>query len=56
MAEKTTEKSEAGKSGNIEIRFRCRLCQRERPLQEMRTVTRFVPVLIVCRDCAKTLR
>jgi hypothetical protein len=56
MAEKTTEKGEAGKSGDKEIRFKCRLCQRERPLHEMRTVTRFIPVLIVCQDCARTLR
>jgi hypothetical protein len=56
MADKTQEKDQAGKSGEMEIRFKCRLCQREKPLHEMRTVTRFVPVLVVCQDCAKILR
>lgn len=56
MAEKSKGKGEAGKPGDMEIRFKCRLCEREKPLQEMRTITRFVPVLVVCQDCAKTLR
>jgi hypothetical protein len=56
MAEKTREKGQAGKSREMEIRFKCRLCGQEKPLNEMRTVTRFVPVLVVCKDCAKTLR
>jgi hypothetical protein len=39
-----------------EITFICRRCEKAKPLAEMRIVTRFVPVLIVCRDCAKELR
>ncbi len=56
MAGKAKEKGEAGKPRDIEIRFKCRLCEKEKPLEEMRTVTRFIPVLVVCQDCAKTLR
>jgi hypothetical protein len=56
MAEKVKVKGESGKSGDREIHFKCCLCEKEKPLQEMRTVTRFVPVLVVCQDCAKTLR
>jgi hypothetical protein len=56
MADKTKQKDEAVPSRDMEIRFKCRLCGQEKPLQEMRTVTRFVPVLVVCQDCAKTLR
>jgi len=56
MAEKTGEKVKGGKSGEMEIHFKCQLCERQRPLSDMRTVTRFVPVLVVCKDCAKTLR
>ena len=39
-----------------EVTFLCRRCEKRKPLAEMRLVTRFVPVLIVCQDCAKELR
>jgi transcription elongation factor Elf1 len=39
-----------------EIKFRCQRCEKEVPLQEMVSVTRFRPVLIVCRNCAEELR
>jgi hypothetical protein len=38
------------------ITFLCQMCQKQKPLAEMRLVTRFVPSLVVCRDCAKELR
>ncbi len=56
MAEKTGDKVKGVKSGEMEIRFKCQLCEQQKPLSDMRTVTRFVPVLVVCKDCAKTLR
>jgi hypothetical protein len=46
-----TEKKEG-----IEVTFRCQCCNCIRPLKEMRSVTRFLPVLIVCRECEKALR
>jgi ribosomal protein S14 len=49
-------KTEPTKAPQEEIKFRCRRCGRERPLSEMRSVARFLPVLIVCRDCARELR
>ncbi len=55
MATKAKEKAEGGKSGS-EIKFRCRVCGKDRPTHEMRMVTRFVPVLIACEECAKKLR
>jgi hypothetical protein len=54
MAEQA--KKEQPKKTAPEIKFKCRRCSRERPLSEMRSVTRFLPVLIVCADCAKELR
>jgi hypothetical protein len=39
-----------------EITFLCRRCEKRKPLAEMRLVTRFVPVLVVCADCARELR
>ncbi len=56
MAEKTRGKGGAGKTADIAVTFKCRVCEKEKPLQEMRSVTRFVPVLIVCQDCARKLR
>lgn len=56
MASKAKDKIEGGKTGDTEIKFKCRLCEKEKPIQEMRTVTRFIPVLVVCQDCARALR
>ena len=53
-AKKAEEK--AGKQKPREIKFRCQRCEKEVPLQEMVNVTRFRPVLIVCRNCAEELR
>jgi hypothetical protein len=39
-----------------EITFLCQMCQKQKPLAEMRLVTRFVPPLVVCQDCARDLR
>ena len=56
MAGKAKEKVTAGKPGDKEVCFKCRVCGKDKPLQDMRTVTRFVPVLVVCQDCARILR
>jgi hypothetical protein len=55
MATKAKEKAEGGKSGE-ETKFKCRVCGKERPIPEMRTVTRFHPLLIACVECANKLR
>jgi len=54
-----TEKSEKkdkveGKESKI-ITFRCRGCDKYKPLEDMRTVNRFFPPLVLCRDCEKEL-
>jgi hypothetical protein len=56
MAEKNGEKVKVLRLAEMEICFKCQNCGREKPISEMRTVTRFIPVLIVCQDCARTLR
>jgi ribosomal protein S14 len=40
----------------VKIYFRCRRCEKLKPLEDMRGVTRFIPMLIVCRDCEKEIR
>jgi hypothetical protein len=39
-----------------EITFKCRLCEAQKPISEMKIITRFRPVVIVCRDCEKEIR
>jgi hypothetical protein len=56
MAGKTKNKEETGKTDAKQVMFKCTICEKEKPIQEMRSVTRFVPALVVCEACAKTLR
>ena len=46
----------AGKKSTLKVSFKCQRCKRNRPIEEMRSVTRFSPVLVVCRDCENELR
>jgi hypothetical protein len=56
MAAKAKSKVDIGKLEGIKVTFKCRLCGKEKPIEDMRTVSRFSPVLIVCNDCARTLQ
>lgn len=57
MAGPTKNQTSSGKKRNPgEITFTCQSCHKEKPLEDMRTVTRFVPVLVVCRNCQKEFR
>jgi len=38
-----------------EITFRCKFCGEEKPLDEMRTLTRFFPPLLACRECERRI-
>jgi hypothetical protein len=55
MATKTKDKAESGKS-DLEVKFKCRVCGKEKPIRDMRMVMRFIPVLIACEECSKFLR
>ncbi len=37
------------------VTFKCKYCGKTRPLEEMRTVTRFFPPVVVCRECDQKL-
>ena len=56
MAEKKAATVKTRKKKQQEITFRCQRCEALSPLGDMRSVTRFVPVLIVCKKCEKELR
>ncbi|OGO19891.1 MAG: hypothetical protein A2Z15_04730 [Chloroflexi bacterium RBG_16_50_11] len=38
------------------VTFKCRLCEKQRPISEMKVIKRFRPVIIVCQDCEKGLQ
>jgi hypothetical protein len=54
--EKPKEADNAKEKKPLKITFRCRRCEKLKPLEDMRSVTRFIPMLIVCRDCEKEIR
>lgn len=51
---KSTVKSK--KEATAEVLFKCRLCEKEKPISEMKLIARYRPVLVVCRDCEKQIR
>jgi hypothetical protein len=54
MAEKAQSGSKKKKTA--EIKFRCQLCNQMNRLEDMRTITRFVPMLVVCKNCEREMR
>lgn len=56
MAEEIKEADKVKRQKPLEITFKCQRCKKRRKLEDMRSVTRFVPVLIVCRECEKEMR
>jgi hypothetical protein len=51
---KTTAKQK--KETAAEVTFKCRLCEKEKPISDMKLITRYRPVIVVCRDCEKQTR
>jgi transcription elongation factor Elf1 len=56
MTGKPARAARAKKPEPKEITFLCHRCGKHKPISEMVPVTRFVPSLIVCQDCARELR
>lgn len=56
MAEKKEATAKTKKQKQTEVSFRCQRCEMPCPLEDMRSVTRFNPVLVVCKKCEKELR
>ncbi len=38
------------------ITFKCKFCERSKALDEMVVLTRFFPLIVACRDCAKKMQ
>lgn len=56
MAENLQENGWAKKQKPLQITFKCQRCSKRKRLEDMRSITRFIPVLVVCRDCDKEMR
>jgi hypothetical protein len=55
-AEETKGATKAKKETVTEVTFKCRLCEKDKPISEMKLITRYRPVVVVCRDCEKDIR
>jgi hypothetical protein len=64
---KTITKSKAGVKPKIEMKlksaapvsgvtFKCRLCEKQKPISEMKIIKRYRPVIFVCSECEKTIQ
>ena len=56
MTVKKDTQQEAKEKAPEELTFRCQSCNKDKLLEEMRVITRFFPLLVVCRDCEKEIR
>jgi transcription elongation factor Elf1 len=57
MAEaKPRSETKSRKSVPREVTFKCRLCEKQKPISEMKVITRFRPVIVICRDCEKEIQ
>ena len=52
----TTEIEKGEESKAKKVTFKCKSCEKSKPLDEMVVVTRFFPLVVVCRDCEKKMR
>ena len=55
-AEVKKQEGKTRKQKPKDIKFKCQRCEKEVLLAEMVSITRFRPVLIVCRHCAEEMR
>jgi hypothetical protein len=49
----TKSKTSAPATG---ITFKCRLCEKQKPITDMKILKRFRPVIFVCIECEKTIQ
>ncbi len=53
---KSEVKKKGKEEGTKKITFRCRFCEQDKPLDEMRFLNRFFPPLVACQACEKEMR
>ena len=52
----TTELEKGEEPKAKEVTFKCKFCERSKPLDEMVVLSRFFPPIVACRDCEKKMR
>jgi len=56
MAGESTRSSRIKTESVAEVKFKCRICGKEKPISQMKVITRFRPVVVVCEECESGLR
>ncbi len=56
MTTEVRNEEESKSKKTKKITFKCKLCDRSKPLVEMMVLTRFFPPVVACRDCEKKMR
>ncbi len=52
----TTEQKKTADSRDKKITFKCKFCEKIKPLSDIVVVTRYFPAVVICKDCEKNLR
>lgn len=55
MTTEIEKKVEESKDGEP-LTFKCKICEKSKPLDEMVVVTKFFPPVVFCRECEKKTR
>ena len=53
---KSKSKVKSGIAASNEVTFKCGLCEKQKPISEMKIIKRFRPVIFVCQDCEKVIQ
>lgn len=55
MATEVENEAGAKAKKTKKVTFKCRFCERDRPLDEMMVLTKYFPPVVLCRDCEKKI-
>jgi len=50
-----TEKKN-GESKDRELTFKCKFCEKSKPINDMIVMTKFFPPVVLCRECERKMR
>jgi transcription elongation factor Elf1 len=53
---KSKNEAKSMKVVSLGVTFKCRLCEKQKPISEMKIIKRFRPVIFVCHECEKVFQ
>jgi hypothetical protein len=53
---KSRGKTKSKQTASPEVTFKCSLCEKQKPIADMKVIRRYRPVIFVCHDCEKTIQ